>query len=247
MTLYYQDDFVSIFNGNCIEILKELPSKSIDLVITDPPYGIDFHGRGKGAEKIANDKSFDNVAQLIQQVIPELVRLLKDDAEIYWFCSGGSQKPLIAQVWLEFIKLKPQVVVKNLIIWDKLYPGLGWDWRFQYETIFQLYKGKGIKSEDHCRGNVISARKVIPKFGEHPTPKSPDIIEKLLLPKSKPGDVILDPFLGGGTTAAVAKKHGRHCIGIELIDKYCEFAAERCRGIHNNNLMINPQDDCQGV
>lgn len=219
-----------IIQGDCLEVLKTLESESVDLVITDPPYGLNFRSpRPSEARKkdfIQNDKPQDLVP-LINNVIPELVRVMKPDSEIYWFCSGGGGSPILAWAWLAFKELEPQIRVKNLLVWDKKSIGLGWDWRFQYETIFQLVKGKGILNNDKCASNVISAKKVIPQFDDHPTPKSEDIIWEILKRKSKVGDLILDPFNGGGTTTFTAQRNKRNFIGIEIEPKYVELARKK--------------------
>jgi DNA modification methylase len=108
-----------------------------------------------------------------------------------------------------------------------MWPGLGWDWRFQYETIFQLVKGKGIKNNDPNAVNVLRAKKLIPMEGEHPTPKSTEIIYEILKRKTKEGDLVLDPFNGGGATSFTCKTHQRRFIGIEISPKYCEIANKR--------------------
>ena len=185
--------------GDCLEVMKTLPDKSFDLVITDPPYGLNFRSSWPSETRkkdfIENDKPQDLIP-LIQKVIPELIRVLKDDSEIYWFCGGGGGSPILAWAWLEFKKFEPELKVKNLLVWDKQFIGLGWDWRFQYETIFQLVKGKGIDNTDSSASNVIRAKKIIPQAGEHPTPKSVEIIAQIL--KRKPSEFVLDPFCGGG-------------------------------------------------
>src|SRR3990167_7543389 len=206
----------TIIQGDCLEVLKTLPEKSIDLIITDPPYGLNFRSHRPMASKkkdfIANDKPEDLVP-LIQKVIPELIRIMEDNSEIYWFCAGGGS-PVLAWAWLEFKKFEPELRVKNLLVWDKQSVGLGWDWRFQYETIFQLVKGKGIANTDKGASNVLRAKKIIPQEGEHPTPKSIDIISEIL--KRKPSKIVLDPFAGGGSTLEAAKRLGIDFIGIEI-------------------------------
>jgi len=219
--------------GDCLDVMKQLPDNCVDLVITDPPYGLNFRSawpsEAKKKDFIKNDKPEDLVP-LINKVIPELCRVLKDDAEIYWFCGGGGGgSPILAWAWLAFKELEPLIRVKNLLVWDKLYVGLGWDWRFQYETIFQLVKGKGIQNNDKSSSNVIRAKKVIPRAGEHPTPKSEGVIWEIMKRKSKEGDLILDPFNGGGTTSAVAFKNKRNFIAIDLEQKYCDMANERLK------------------
>lgn len=220
-----------IICGDCLEVLKTLKAKSVDLVITDPPYGLNFRSarpsEGKKKDFIQNDKPEDLVP-LINKVIPELVRVMKPDSEIYWFCGGGGS-PILAWAWLAFKELEPMIRVKNLLVWDKLFVGLGWDWRFQYETIFQLVKGKGIDNCDSSASNVLRAKKIIPQEGEHPTPKSEEIIWEIMKRKSKTGDLILDPFNGGGATTYTAYTHGREFIGIELEPKYCQLAEQRLK------------------
>lgn len=223
-----------IILGDCLEKLKELPDESVDLVITDPPYGLNFRSawpsEGRKKDFIRNDKPQDLVP-LINKVIPELLRVLKKDSEIYWFCGGGGGSPILAWAWLAFKELEPAIKVKNLLVWDKMSVGLGWDWRFQYETCFQLVKGKGIKNNDKSASNVIRARKIIPRAGEHPTPKSEEVIWEIMKRKSKSGDIILDPFLGGGTTAVVCKKNDRNYIGVEIEPKYYELSQARLAAI----------------
>lgn len=225
-----------IIQGDCRDVLKTFPDGSVDLIVTDPPYGLNFRSpwpsEGKKKDFIANDKAEDLVP-LIQSVIPELIRVMSEDSEMYWFCGGGGGSPILAWAWLEFKKFEPELRVKNLIVWDKMWPGLGWDWRFQYETIFQLVKGKGIENTDSSSVNVIRSRKIIPQEGEHPTPKSEDVINEIL--KRKPSKIVLDPFSGGGTTCATAKKLRRDFIGIEIEPKYVTMTEERLRKI---NLLL---------
>lgn len=220
-----------IIQGDCREVLKTIPEKSVDLIVTDPPYGLNFRSAWPSDENkkdfIENDKP-EELVPLIQSVVPELIRVMEDDSEIYWFCGGGGGGfPILAWAWLEFKKFEPELRVKNLLVWDKKFVGLGWDWRFQYETIFQLVKGNGIKNQDKNASNVIRAKKVIPQVGEHPTPKSVEVIGEIL--KCKPSKVVLDPFIGGGTTAIAAKMLKRNFIGIEISKRYCDIAEQRLR------------------
>jgi len=197
----YPDDFVNqIVCGDSFETLKQIPDGVVDLCITDPPYGLNFRSARPSEERkkdfIENDKA-EELVPLIQKTIPELLRVMKENSEIYWFCGGGGS-PILAWAWLEFKKYEPEMRVKNLLVWDKEFVGLGWDWRFQYETIFQLVRGRGIDNSDSSASNVIRAKKVIPQENEHPTPKSIEVIWEIMRRKSKEGDLILDPFLGGG-------------------------------------------------
>jgi len=185
---YYSEPNIQIYNGDCLEVMKELPDKSIDLIVTDPPYGLNYRSNwgsktGNLKDYIENDKPEEFIS-LIQKVMPEFKRLLKTDSEVYWFCGGGGQ-PVLAYAWLEFVKHKPDLRVKNLLVWDKQFVGLGWDWRFQYETIFQLVKGKGINiSKNRNRSNILKCNNLIPQAKEHPTVKPVALINELLKEKS---------------------------------------------------------------
>ena len=226
----WPDDYINqVIRGDCLEVMKQIPDKSIDLVVTDPPYGLNFRSsrtsENRKKDFIQNDKP-EELIPLIQKTIPQFIRILKDNGEVYWFCGGGGS-PILAWAWLEFKKYEPELRVKNLLVWDKEFVGLGWDWRFQYETIFQLVKGKGINNIDKGASNVLKAKKIIPQEGEHPTPKSVDIIAEIL--KRKPSEFVLDPFAGGGSTLEAAKLFGRKFIGIEINEKYCKIARDRLR------------------
>ena len=226
----WPSDFVNqVVCGDCREVLKKMPDKCVDLVVTDPPYGLNFHSSWPSETRkkdfIENDRPEDLVP-LIQTVIPELIRVMESDSEMYWFCGGGGS-PILAWAWLEFKKFEPELRVKNLLVWDKQFVGLGWDWRFQYETIFQLVKGKGIANTDPSASNVVRAKKIIPQVNEHPTPKSVDVITELL--KRKPSKIVLDPFSGGGSTLEAAKLMSRKYVGIEVNARYVEMARQRLR------------------
>jgi len=221
---YFEADGQTIYLGDCRDILPHLPSSSVDIIITDPPYGLDYqsHWPVEKKPRIINDNQ-SSLNSLIDDIMPEFIRILKENSEVYWFSRGGGEKSIIATTWLKFEEFKPVIKVKNLLIWDKEYVGLGWDWRYQYETIFQLVKGKGIKNLDPCASNVIKARKIIPQADDHPTPKSVDIIYEIL--KRKQGDVVLDPFLGSGATLVACRMLHRRGIGIEIEKKYCDMAS----------------------
>jgi site-specific DNA-methyltransferase (adenine-specific) len=216
-----------IMQGDCLELLDTLEPESFDLCITDPPYGLNYRSPWPvGTNKkdfIENDKAEDLIP-LIQNVIPKIVRVMSKDSEIYWFCGGGGS-PVLAWAWLEFKKFEPSLRVKNVLVWDKEFVDLGWDWRFQYETIFQLVKGKGIDNIDKSASNVIRAKKIIPQVGEHPTPKSLEIIAEII--KRKPAKNIIDPFAGSGTTLVAAKQFGINAVGIEIEPKYVEICKQR--------------------
>jgi len=171
------EDNITLIHGDCLEEMKKMPGKSIDLIFTDPPYGLNYRSNwgaktGNLKDYIENDKLTD-YNSLLKKIRQEFDRILTNNSEAYIFCGGGGGgEAVLAYAWLEYKKSK-RMRVKNLLVWDKKYVGMGWDWRFQYETIFQLQIGNGINNDTKGsnRGNVISVKNVIPQAGQHPTQK----------------------------------------------------------------------------
>jgi DNA modification methylase len=224
---YYQDDYCTIYHGDCREILPQLPK--VDLVLTDPPYGLNYQSNraaktGNLKAKIKND-SLEEYKVLLVNIVEMFDFIMNENSEGYMFCGGGGGSPILAYAWLELKKAR-RFKVKNLLVWDKEFVGMGWDWRFQYETIFQLQVGDGINNKmSSSRANVLKCKNVIPQAGDHPTPKPDGLLKQILIPK--PSETILDPFMGSGTTLRAAKDLQRKAIGIDIEEKYCEIAAKR--------------------
>ena len=117
------------------------------------------------------------------------------------------------------------------VVWDKGGLGMGWRYRRNYELVMVAHrKGGKLKWEydkaDRKTANVVRINKIIPKVDEHPTPKPEALIRHFLTLHGKPGDIVLDPFCGAGTSCVVAKRMGMRYIGIEL-DPHWAAVAER--------------------
>jgi len=220
--------------GNCLELMQDIPDKSIDLIITDPPYGLNYRSNrgaktGNLKDYIINDKFTDYII-LLEEIRKVFDRIMADNSEAYVFCGGGGGEPILAYAWLEFKKAK-RFKVKNLLVWDKEFVGIGWDWRFQYETIFQLQCGNGLNNntDGSNRANILKCKNVIPQAGEHPTEKPIGLIKQIL--KAKPSKIVLDCFLGSGSTAVACKQLQRDFIGIEINPKDVEIANKRLKHV----------------
>lgn len=122
---------------------------------------------------------------------------------------------------------------KQMVIWDKGPMGMGWHYRRSYETILVAEKGKGKWTterkdiENIIRPNQYGIKKIIPAANDHPTPKPIELSAHFIQLHSDVGDIILDPFMGAGSTLRAAKNLRRKAIGIELDEKYCEIGAKR--------------------
>jgi len=203
--------------GDCLEIMKSIPDKSIDLVLTDPPYGI-------GYEYIGYEDTKENLVDLIKGFVPEVLRVAKR-AVIF----SGVQN----------ICLYPQSDWIMSYSWNTTatYGKMGYN---QWQPI--LFYGKdirgfgsvnGILKSDSIKlsgGGSIGFLSKCPK-GKHPCPKPEIIIKKLTARLSNENDTILDPFMGSGTTGVACKELGRNFIGIEISSDYFAIAKKRIDNI----------------
>ena len=211
-----------IYLGDCLELIKELPDNSIDAIITDPPYaqGLTHNGQ-KGC---FNDLQI--VKPFFNEVFKEFKRVLKDEySAVYFFTDfrGYALYYPLMQNWLP---------VRNMLVWDKG-GGMGNFYTFAHELI--LYAVDKPKRQGAGYGpNVIKGFKSFSggakkTNGEkvHPTQKTIELIEKIILDTTDEGDVILDTFMGSGTTAIAAMRNQRNFIGFELDEQYFEIAQKR--------------------
>lgn len=218
---YYQDKWVTIYHGDCRLILPQLPDKSVDLVLTDPPYFLPIQSyvgiRGNGYQKrMLGDLSV--LKGYFELVFSDFERVLNATGTYYIFCDAKSY-PIFWQVMFPICKNV------RLVIWDKLISYNGYTWRHQHELIAwgELDKTERIATGD---GDVIKCRGVLQADRNHPAEKPVEVIEKLI--SKHPTGIVLDPFMGSGSTLVACKKLNRKCIGIEIEEKYCEIAAKRC-------------------
>jgi len=214
MKPYYQDEWVTIYHGDCREILPELPK--VDLVLTDPSYGVNF--KKSGEPYMAGDS-----VNLMPLILPMLYKLLKPEGALFIFSSVANLKDFLYSFETYF-------KMHNIIIWDKvnpIYPHSKAHFQMQYEPIIYGSRGlhyiKAKRPSDIVRCPIVRGKKRV-----HPTQKPVELLVELLNPLLVTGQLILDPFLGSGTTALASIKTKNKCIGIEIEEKYCEIAANRC-------------------
>lgn len=206
--------------GDCLELMRGLPDKCVDAVITDPPYGQSLgYGRGQLGERyIANDDNLDWLPELAKN----LYRIIKPDSEALVFCQ-----------WRTYSKFEESFIsagfmLRTVAIWDKCISGLsGGGFGEQYEQILILRKGNA--RENYFMGNIFKEVRLCGDRPEHPHQKPLNLIYNLINMCTPPDALILDPFLGSGTTAVAAIRTGRQFIGFEIDPHYCEIAERRIR------------------
>jgi len=202
-TPYYDKDGITIYCGDCREILPQLDVK-VDLVLTDPPYGV-------GLDYDCFDDTPDNVKRLVGDVIPLCIYKSK---RVVLTCATR-------QVWFY-----PESTW--IMCWLNRAGAFCNPWGFTcWQPILCYGKDPYLENKMGSRSDVIEHSETAPANG-HPAPK-PTKFWKLLLARCSvdTNDIILDPFMGSGTTLEAAKMLGRKCIGIEISEKYCEIAVKR--------------------
>jgi site-specific DNA-methyltransferase (adenine-specific) len=227
----YPKDYINqIIQGDCLEVMKGIPDKSIDLILTDPPYGINFKSAWQTYQKRIENDGFNDWLEILPKFLTEFKRILTDTG-CCCCCGGGGKTPVTALFTIEAIK---HFNLIQTLIWRK-FIGVGWKYRPSYETILVLSKSKDnynfYDTSKKCSNVIEGINQEIPCKGKHPTVKPVRLMKHLIEIHSNKDDLILDPFLGSGTTAVACKELGRRYIGIEISPEYCEIARNRVNAI----------------
>lgn len=205
----------TIIHADSLTVLRQMEPESVDAVITDPPYGINYVSQ-TGA-KVKND-----TAPFIW-FLYDAFRVLKPGGSIICFTRWDVQQTFIDAMKLAGFKVKSEV------IWDKVIGGQG-DLKAQFspshENITFAIKGK-YSFPGHRPRDLVTYQKLASSQMIHPTEKPVGLLTNLISSVTKPGDLIVDPFAGSGSTCVAAKKTGRRFIGIELDDEHFEKASRR--------------------
>lgn len=205
--------------GDCLQIMKEIPGESVDLIVTDPPYGVSY--RKNTNEPYMIGDSFN----LFPYFLPEFYRILKKDGAVYCFSSTTKLIDILPQ-FCSYFKLH------SIVIWDKkvgIYPRSKRHYKLRYEPI--LYGSKGLHKLREIKDDIIQCGTVRGKKRIHPTQKPQEVLEYLIKSSGKEGAVVLDPFVGAGTTCLAAKTLGLKYIGIEINPEYVEIAKARVSAV----------------
>ena len=215
-----------IYNEDCLEGMERIPDGSVDLIVTDPPYLMNYKtGRRKDKTHRFNDVILnDNNEELITDYIKECYRILSDDTAMYLFCSSNK---------VDFFKreLEGLFSIKNMIIWVKNNHTAGdLESAFgkKYEIVFLVNKGQR-KFNGERLTDIWEFPRVSGDSQLHQNQKPIELIKRCIEKHSNVGDVVFDGFMGSGTTAAAALDTNRNYIGFELDEYYFNVAEKRIR------------------
>ena len=223
----------TLYANDCLQVMKTLPDNSIDLVVTDPPY--DVHA-GKGGGAFGSRSSFKEIEFMSngfnEEVLDELVRVMKK-INIYLFCSQ-KQIPLLVNYFVN-----KQHCNWNLLTWHKTNPVPACKNKYLSDTeyiFFAREKGVPILGEYKTKKTyyVTPNNAKEKKLYGHPTVKPQVILDNLVVNSSQENDVVLDPFMGSGSTGVATLNNHRKFIGIELKEKYYQTAEGRLKEIASN-------------
>lgn len=236
----------TIIQGDCLEKLKELDDNSVDAIITDPPYNTGMIKKDL-KDKVKRPWLFnffndsytkEDYFNLVDNCSKNFFRVLKENRAIYIYMNWKS-----LGLWIERLE-NAGFKVKNVIIWDKVIHGLNYqNYANTYEMIIfgvkgdffpdnkKDYMGKYYKDVWNIRRNIDN------KDSDHETVKLLKVVELPILHSTKEGDIILDPFMGSGTTAVACIKNNRNFIGYEIIKEYIDIANEKISKISKQNKL----------
>jgi len=229
MTPYYSDDLVTLYHGDCREVLATLADESVGAVITDPPYTERTHANARSSAAdgtmqrslSGSRKTFDSIDdEALAAVLAEAGRVSAG-----WVVATLDYRHAVA-----FDTAPPSGLrVMRLGVWVKTNPTpqLSGDRPAQgWESIAYMHRAdrRSTWSGGGAHGNYVAP---IPPPEGHPTAKPLPLVSQWVRWFTSPGDVVLDPFAGSGTTLRAAKDEGRRAIGVELDERYCEIAAKR--------------------
>lgn len=227
---------INLYNGDCLEIIKKISDKSIDCIITDPPY---LHVKGGMKSKVFNvgktwsaDSYMNNnmsdfdekhIFEFLDAVKPKMKKL-----NMYIFCSKLQLIPYFK--WIDKNKAK-----YDLLIWDKEVITMKSTKFFtsDIEYVVRIYENgvslnKIVNQDNKAISNYYTKKQTYKKpKGNHETMKPIELLEKYILLSSNENEIVLDPFMGSGSTGVACKKLNRNFIGIELNTNYFNITKER--------------------
>lgn len=222
MKPYYQNEFVTLYQGDCLAIMPVLKQK-FDLLLTDPPYMIGASSMINTRAKSGHWPDMMNAAVWYSTWLQVAYCVLADDAAGYVFTNWRSLPTMFRSFYDAGIQ------VNNTLVWNKEWIGPAGKTQFRplYEMILYFTRGNMVL-QDRCAGDIISCKWMAghSKTTEHPAEKPLDLC-KCLIDYFPDAGYVIDPFAGSGTTGLAAMQTGRRAVLVEQEEKYCEIIAER--------------------
>ena len=225
----------TLYLADARDVLPTLEPESVTLLWTDPPYGHanhdgDFNARlnlhrGLESHPIANDTA-DGMREVVDAVLTAAVPALRADCCCCCCCCGGGPRPTFA--WVADRMDRKGLSFFHSVIWDKLNPGLGWRFRRRHEMVMVAHRTGGKLAwvaDSRAVPNIWEG--MPPRNRQHPNEKPEGLPAHFIELTTERDDVVLDPFMGGGSTGVAAVRAGRRFVGVELAEQWFEVACRR--------------------
>lgn len=224
-----------IYNQDCLEGMKLIDDEGVDLIVTDPPYKITSRGNAGNSggmmqkELSMKGKIFKHNDIKPIEYIPEFYRILKDGSHCYIMTNHVNLQEILntaTETGFKFIKS---------LIWNKGNKIMGQFYMSQFEYVLFFRKGKGVKINNCGTADILNIpnKKLKGKDGKnlHDTEKPVELMQILIENSSQKDDLVLDPFMGIGSTALACINTDRNYMGFELDEKYYKIAVDRINNI----------------
>jgi len=213
---YYQDSAVTLYHGDCLDLMNEIPDGSVDMVLCDLPYG--EVSQKSGGLRLLDRGNADRCDLDVSAVVTRLNRLCT--GSFYLFCGTEQISPIVSA-------FRSFGLTTRLGAWEKTNPSPMNGtrlWISGLEFCVFARKANAVFNE-HCKKALWQAPSGMSKL--HPTQKPVGLMERLILASTNAGGIVLDATMGSGTTGVACVNTGRRFIGIERDEQYCSIAAKR--------------------
>lgn len=247
----YKDAITTLIKDDAFHCMEQMSPKSIDTIVADPPYFLSNGGfSNSGGKRVSVDKGAWDQGQdpetFYSKFLDEVDRVLKDDGTLWVF---GSMHNIYM---IGYLLQKKGWKILNNVTWQKSNPAPNLSRRmfthstetvlwvkrpdgkqlFNYDFMRELNGGKQMKDV----WTTPTTQKMEKRFGKHPTQKPLALVKRILQASTTPSSLVLDPFVGSGTTCVACKQLGVKSIGIDLEDEYLEIAKNRLEDYKNERV-----------
>ncbi len=222
---------VELMCGDCLELMESIPTESVDLVLTDPPYrmnhttggtkSIGMNGKWQGRIKAGNTVMGFDYDIKFSSWLPEVFRVLKNSGHCYIFCNDKNVQELLNEATAAGFR------ESNILVWIKNNACPNRYYMKNCEFVIFLYKGNAKPIRNMGDKAAMNCNNINGKGKHHPTEKPVELLECFIANSSDNGEIVLDPFMGSGSTGVACINTNRKFIGMELDPQYFEIAKKR--------------------
>lgn len=223
MTVLFDRHGVKLLQGDCRDVLACVEPRTVDMLLTDPPYGMAFESGWTAAKLTVKSDGVRQGVRVVRSALNDLQATFHPDMHALVFCHWES--------WPDFYdNLCHLFSVRNALVWSKSGGGMG-DLRHEYAKDYEIILfgacGRGRELAGQRVGAVLNHKRVSASERDVPFQKPVGLLAELIERHAPPGGLVLDPFVGSGSTLVAALETGRHAIGVELDAERAEIARAR--------------------